>query len=345
MSIRGKFIGLVLIAAISPLAFCADLLKPGDPAPSIKVDQWLKGDGVSKLSEGKVYVVGFFASWNMLCQRSIPQWSTLQTKYKDQVVFIGVDTWEKSPDDLDAFLKQNGDTIKFSFGADKPENNAKEGPMTTQWLRAAKKSTLPTAFIIGKDGAIAWIGDSLSIERPLAQVVAGKYDSQKESELKNTLSEFKTSQQQALSEKNYDQAIEIAGKIIQTDGTQALTQGIVILKAMGSKGDSSGASAVGNKLMERYASDAASLRTLAWAIIKDESGKIDPKLALSIAQKIQNNSDAWADRHLLAQAYFACADFKRAVDCQTQVVDAVEDPAMKQYQNGVLLQYKVAAGM
>lgn len=38
-------------------------LKPGDPAPALKIDKWVKGQPVEAFEKGKVYVVEFWATW------------------------------------------------------------------------------------------------------------------------------------------------------------------------------------------------------------------------------------------------------------------------------------------
>ncbi|ESY90540.1 hypothetical protein X738_30195 [Mesorhizobium sp. LNHC209A00] len=39
------------------------MLRMGSPAPSIKVEDWLRGEPVSDFQPGKVYIVEFWATW------------------------------------------------------------------------------------------------------------------------------------------------------------------------------------------------------------------------------------------------------------------------------------------
>ena len=56
-------------------------LKVGDPAPPIKVGEWVKGDSVAGFEPGKVYVMEFWATWCPPCVAAIPHISELQAKY------------------------------------------------------------------------------------------------------------------------------------------------------------------------------------------------------------------------------------------------------------------------
>ena len=54
-----SFAFAVLLALGSEGAVAADPLTIGSPAPTIKVDTWVKGDPVSGIEKGKVYVIEF----------------------------------------------------------------------------------------------------------------------------------------------------------------------------------------------------------------------------------------------------------------------------------------------
>jgi hypothetical protein len=46
-------------------------------------------------------------------------------------------------------------------------------------MTAAGENGIPAAFIIGRDGKIAWIGHPMTMDEPLAKIVAGTYDARK----------------------------------------------------------------------------------------------------------------------------------------------------------------------
>jgi tetratricopeptide (TPR) repeat protein len=48
--------------------------------------------------------------------------------------------------------------------------------MVLSWLKAAGEIALPTVFVVDRSGKIAWIGDTLAVEKPLEQIVAGTWN-------------------------------------------------------------------------------------------------------------------------------------------------------------------------
>ncbi|MFM7297514.1 MAG: TlpA family protein disulfide reductase, partial [Planctomycetota bacterium] len=48
----------------------------GDPAPRLRVGSWLKGEPIAGFEAGRVYVVEFWSTWCLPCEKSIPLLST-----------------------------------------------------------------------------------------------------------------------------------------------------------------------------------------------------------------------------------------------------------------------------
>lgn len=148
----------------------------GDVAPAIDIEHYIKGDGVTGFERGRVYVLEFWATWCGPCRSSIPHLSKLQKQYAGQeMVVIGVST--EPLDVVVAFLKKknrNGrlwsDEIAYTLTTDP------DGSVSNDYMRAAGRRGIPTAFIIGKDGRIEWIGHPMRMDDVLEAVLSDEWD-------------------------------------------------------------------------------------------------------------------------------------------------------------------------
>jgi len=157
--------------APSPKAAPATL-KVGDPAPPLTVDSFIKGEAVSSLEKGKVYVVEFWATWCPPCIDSIPHLSDLQRKNKD-IVFIGIAGSERLPEDgkpdnrlkdLNKFVKKMGGKMQYRVAYDSKR------AMSAGWMQPAAQTGIPTAFLVDAEGKIAFIGHPSDLEAAIAAV-------------------------------------------------------------------------------------------------------------------------------------------------------------------------------
>jgi thiol-disulfide isomerase/thioredoxin len=147
-------------------------LKVGDKAPEFKA-KIVKGDTVTSLEKGKVYVVEFWATWCPPCLKSIPHLSELQKQYKDQVTIIGVackDYSRKSDEQTESriksFAEQQGEKMSYRVAFDDGS-----GKMNEKWMDAAGKDGIPTAFVVDGEGKIAYIGSPQGVDAVLAKLV------------------------------------------------------------------------------------------------------------------------------------------------------------------------------
>ena len=170
--------GSVLFAASSVYAQPRTYLNIGDPAPVLKPEKWLKGKPVPTFEKGKAYVVEFWATWCGPCKENIPHLTELAKQYAGKVSIIGVDVWESNDPEatttipkVTAFVKSQGDKMDYIVAADGGTNR-----VANAWMKAADEGGLPTSFIVGKDGKIAWIGHPKDLPAVLSQVVDDKFD-------------------------------------------------------------------------------------------------------------------------------------------------------------------------
>lgn len=162
----------------------SDMLTIGSVAPSIDVEHWVSnGDGkfseVTKFESGKVYVVEFWATWCGPCIMSMPHLAEMQTSYADAgVQFISVS--DEDLDTVESFLKRTvrgeeektyGELTKVYCLTTDPDRSVHD-----DYMEAAYQMGIPTAFIVGKEGLVEWIGHPMSMDEPLAAVVDGSWD-------------------------------------------------------------------------------------------------------------------------------------------------------------------------
>lgn len=138
-------------------------LTVGSAAPALTVTKWVKGDEVKSFESGKVYVVEFWATWCPPCRESIPHLTDLQKSHKADLTVIGVASSERKPktgddnrqDKLESFVTAQGDKMAYTVAYDA------KGKTGVDWMNPAGRTTIPTAFVVGADGKIAWIGNPL----------------------------------------------------------------------------------------------------------------------------------------------------------------------------------------
>jgi len=151
----------------------------GAKAPKLQLAQFLKGDSIEQLEEGRTYVVEFWATWCGPCIKAFPHLSELQEKMHEDVTFIGVNVWDTKKEEsqgarmerVSEFVKDQGDKMSYTVAVETDDK------MAETWLKPAGQNGIPAAFIVDGAGTIAWIGHPAGIDEPLQQVVAGEFDS------------------------------------------------------------------------------------------------------------------------------------------------------------------------
>lgn len=146
----------------------APTLKAGSVAPALSVDEWVKGQPVQKFEQGKVYIVEFWATWCPPCIKAIPHLTELQSKHKeDGLTVIGVAGAERAsaqggPDrrlqGVQQFVNTQGKKMDYTVAYDGDRT------MWNAWMTPAGRTGIPSSFIVGGDGKIAWIGNPLADE-------------------------------------------------------------------------------------------------------------------------------------------------------------------------------------
>jgi len=244
---------MIVMAAVMSLSFaaCSWAGRLGDPAPELKVAQWVKG-GPVVLAEGKgktIYVVEFWATWCPPCRETIPHLTELQKKLKDKgVVFVGVSSEEVGT--VREFVKKMGSKMDYAVAVDD------EGATTKGYMKAWGIEGIPHAFVVDTEGRIVWQGHPMAgLGEVLDAMLKGEYDP-------------RTAQ---LMEK----AIELGGRYFEQAGKELSEDERKSLDALGVRVVELG---VGMK-------SAGLLNNFAWVILKDEEiVERDLELALTAAK-------------------------------------------------------------
>ena len=148
----------------------------GDPAPPLRVKEWIKGTPVKSFEKGKVYVVEFWATWCSPCILAMPHLSRLARKYKRKVTFSAIDIWEShvtktiSMAQLKTFVDSMGRRMNFSVAAEDT------GFTVHDWFKAFDEEGIPTTFVIDAQGRVAWIGHPNHLDSVLQKIVNNTWD-------------------------------------------------------------------------------------------------------------------------------------------------------------------------
>ncbi|MER9630022.1 TlpA disulfide reductase family protein [Mesorhizobium sp. M0296] len=151
-------------------------LQMGSPAPSIKVENWLRGEPVTYFQPGKVYIVEFWATSCGPCVAAMPHLVQLQEKYTDSgLEVVGVAASEKAPTAveaqtrLDAWLTEKCSNLNFRIAFDST------GEMNKFWMEPSFSLGIPTSFVVDRDGHIAFIGHPGQLDEVLPKVLNGSW--------------------------------------------------------------------------------------------------------------------------------------------------------------------------
>jgi thiol-disulfide isomerase/thioredoxin len=152
-------------------------LMVGDKAPKLQTGKWIQGHSVSGFDSNHVYIVEFWATWCGPCVQSIPHLNELWQRFKDKgVIIIGQDVWD-SDSAVAPFVKKMGTNMTYRVALDDKSSDSDGFMSSTWWKRAVNHHGIPTAFIINRDGVIAWIGHPMGLnEEVLDEIVSGRQD-------------------------------------------------------------------------------------------------------------------------------------------------------------------------
>jgi cytochrome c biogenesis protein CcmG/thiol:disulfide interchange protein DsbE len=124
----------------------------GKPSPDFNVQTWLTSQPERR---GKVAIIDFWATWCPPCRETIPELNAFQSKFKDDLVVIGISS--ESPDTLKEFMGKTD--MKYAVASDASDKMA----------QSIHVSGIPHVLVISTDGIVRWQGFPLSSEEPLTE--------------------------------------------------------------------------------------------------------------------------------------------------------------------------------
>jgi thiol-disulfide isomerase/thioredoxin len=330
-------------------------LSVGDPAPKLQNGRWAQGDPVKGFANDKTYIVEFWATWCGPCRVSIPHLNEVYNKYKDKgLVVIGQDCWEHDESLVDPFIKKMGDKMTYRVALD-DKNGSETGKMAETWMAAAGQNGIPTAFIVNKDGKVAWIGHPMTLtDDVIDQILDGKYDlkkaaadyatarvekekTQKEMAGKqNELMKLSAAFSRHMKNKEWDQADETIKELENTvPESQRSAVGALRFQVLLAKGDSDGAAKFASDQSDTHKDNAQLQNSLAWMLLTSDGLSQN---GLDTAEKIASRANDATDgknptiMDTLARAWFMQGKKDKAIELQTKAVQLAESDTKDELQ-------------
>jgi thiol-disulfide isomerase/thioredoxin len=333
---------ILTAALLSAPLILPDTLKPGDDAPPLQVETWVKGEAVKGFEKGKVYVVEFWATWCGPCIAGMPHLSQLQAEHKDDgVTIIGVTSVDQnnSLEKVRKMVADKGDTMGYTVAWDT------ERKTNAAYMEAAGQGGIPCCFLVDKAGKIAYIGHPYWLDEPLAAVVEGKWDAKKDNE---RLTKIQKELGDVQREGDAKKALKAIDKFAKDYPEYSARLDDMRFGANLKAGNYPAAYEVGARLVDEAIKhkDAAGLNSVAWTIV-DPEAKLEQRdldLALRAAEKA-NELTGDKDPSILdtlARVHFARGDKEKALALQRRAVElapekmkASLEKALAEYEKGL----------
>jgi thiol-disulfide isomerase/thioredoxin len=314
-------------------AALAQTLGIGDPAPKLRVSSWVQGPAVAEFEREHVYVVDLWATWCLPCRKTIPFLTEVQLRHAaEKVRVIGVSVREDLQTEVAPFVKKMGEKMSYAVALDHLLEGAApdQGSMWLAWMKASGEAMLPTTFIVDRAGKIAWIGDTLSLERPLQQIVAGTWnldtaraEHQKRSKV-NTLRRTLTDQIRA---KQWEKALATIDQMLALAPEAEAKTAAWRFNALLRLGRTPEAYEYAKRCCQGLIKeDPYALNVVAWAIVDPEAARAEVRdldFALEVAERAVKLTEGKHAGILdtLALIHFERGSVAQAIEIQTKAVE------------------------
>ncbi|MCG3139074.1 MAG: hypothetical protein HJJLKODD_02952 [Phycisphaerae bacterium] len=157
----------VIISLISITPVWA--LQEGDQAPAVQVSKWLTGSAVESIGQKseRVIVITFWATWSQPACDSLKPLAALQNELGSKVTIIAISSEEL--DKVQEYVQKNLADTPLTIAVDTQQQTS------MAYLRAFGLSALPHAFVINREGVLAWQGHPDDLREVVNKVLAGEF--------------------------------------------------------------------------------------------------------------------------------------------------------------------------
>lgn len=329
---RKQFIWSVALSALLTVtAFAQTSVKPvtiGDKAPEFKSDGVAKGKAIDPTKPGRVYVVEFWATWCGPCIQAMPHLSDMAEKFAKDVDFVSVNAYdykgrgtpqqvkpeEHKPRILE-FIEKNSDKMRYNIAFDDSK-----GSIATSWMSSTGQNGIPCAFIVNKQGQLAWVGHPMSMDEPLQKIVNGTWDLnafkaefEKQAAKTRAVMEMNSKVAAAVDSKNVEEVLKAA----TVDG-KPNTNGVQMSIAMAARKDAAFAA----NLVEFYVNKSIKLNPYMWSSMASTVTTSTKDASIrSRMKKVSENAATGAQDSEAALAYTYHARMLLSIDEKTEALD------------------------
>lgn len=313
------------LLALAPIPQEVPTLVVGSIAPPIDSLELVQGELVSN---PKVRVVEFWATWCGPCKQSIPHINELyQSQQPNGLEVIGVSDETRAK--VEPFVRKQGSQMSYTVALDSGKK------VSSAYMQAAGQNGIPCAFVIGQNNKIVYIGHPMDPEftNAVKLSLTGRYDPK----LSKQAAPLLDAARNAIKAKNFKDGYRRFDEVVALDpmifSDIALEKYRVMLN---DEKNTVGAKNYAKEMSAAFvaAGDTVALRDLALTLSSDPRVSIyDNDLALAAAEamlKSSSSSDPSANA-TLASVHYARGDFAKAVEAQKKAMRLASPIAKSSY--------------